>query len=326
MLQWVWPGFLFIGCYLAPESPWWLCRQNRLEEAAESLKRLATGTEVEPARLQQKVAGMIYTTAMEKAQTASATYWDCFRGDNLRRTEISCAVWAIQWWCGNPLIGQAVQFFQRAGLDPLTSFNLNLSMNAMYIVGTIIAWGLMSHFGRRTIYIWGLVLMAGIMLSTGILGFFHGTSVSWTIGGLLIFMNLAYNISVGPVCYSIVAEMSSTRLRAKSIVLARNSYNLTGLITNTLVPRMLSPAAWNWGAKCGLFFMGTAILSIIYCYFRLPETKGRTFAQLDLLFEHKVSARNFKTTRVDQFATGEPVGVEEDKKQDIEHIEMHRGL
>ena len=35
---------------------------------------------------------------------------------------------------------------------------------------------------------------------------------------------------------------------------------------------------------------------------RLPEPKGRTYAELDLLFEHKVSARKFASTHIDQFA------------------------
>jgi MFS transporter, SP family, general alpha glucoside:H+ symporter len=42
-------------------------------------------------------------------------------------------------------------------------------------------------------------------------------------------------------------------------------------------------------------------LCIIYTYFRIPEPKGRTFAELDLLFERKVSARQFHKTHVDVF-------------------------
>lgn len=42
-------------------------------------------------------------------------------------------------------------------------------------------------------------------------------------------------------------------------------------------------------------------LCIIYTYFRLPEPNGRSFAELDLLFERGVSARKFATTKVDVF-------------------------
>jgi SP family general alpha glucoside:H+ symporter-like MFS transporter len=57
---------------------------------------------------------------------------------------------------------------------------------------------------------------------------------------------------------------------------------------------------WNWGAKTGLFYAGTNLLCNIWCWFRLPETKDRTFGEIDLLFEHGVPARKFKYTKVDR--------------------------
>lgn len=58
--------------------------------------------------------------------------------------------------------------------------------------------------------------------------------------------------------------------------------------------------AWNWGAKAGLFYAGTNLLCNIWCWFRLPETKDRTFGEIDLLFDNKVHARKFKYTKVDR--------------------------
>ena len=42
-------------------------------------------------------------------------------------------------------------------------------------------------------------------------------------------------------------------------------------------------------------------MCIIYTYFRLPEPRGRTFAELDVLFEKGVSARKFASTEGDVF-------------------------
>jgi SP family general alpha glucoside:H+ symporter-like MFS transporter len=42
------------------------------------------------------VAYIQHVTELEKAETAGATFVDCFRGTNLRRTEINCVVWAYQ--------------------------------------------------------------------------------------------------------------------------------------------------------------------------------------------------------------------------------------
>jgi SP family general alpha glucoside:H+ symporter-like MFS transporter len=58
--------------------------------------------------------------------------------------------------------------------------------------------------------------------------------------------------------------------------------------------------AWNWGAKAGIFYAGTNLLCNIWCWFRLPETKDRTFGEIDLLFENQVPARKFKSTKVER--------------------------
>ena len=42
----------------------------------------------------------------------------------------------------------------------------------------------------------------------------------------------------------------------------------------------------------------------MWVYFRLPEPKGRTYGELDILFEQRVSARKFATTNVDPFRHG----------------------
>lgn len=60
------------------------------------------------------------------------------------------------------------------------------------------------------------------------------------------------------------------------------------------------PTAWNWGAKTGLFYAGTNLLCNIWCWFRLPETKDRSFGEIDLMFENQVPARKFKYTKVDR--------------------------
>jgi SP family general alpha glucoside:H+ symporter-like MFS transporter len=66
------------------------------------------------------------------------------------------------------------------------------------------------------------------------------------------------------VCYTIVAETCSSRLRAKTIVIGRIVYNLTGIFSNSVTPRMLSTTQWNWGAKSALFYAGTNILCLTW--------------------------------------------------------------
>jgi SP family general alpha glucoside:H+ symporter-like MFS transporter len=65
------------------------------------------------------------------------------------------------------------------------------------------------------------------------------------------------------------------------------------------------------------------MLCLLWCWFRLPETKDRSFGEIDTLFENKVPARKFKYTKVDQFALDREAHSPtlEDKKLEADHVE-----
>ncbi|KKP01278.1 MFS transporter, SP family, general alpha glucoside:H+ symporter [Trichoderma harzianum] len=324
-LQWVWPIPLFIGAYLAPESPWNAVRRDKSEEARKALKRLRTPSPESDFEIEATLAYIQHTTAIERAETASASFIECFQGTNLRRTEINCVVWAAQILCGNAILGYSVVFLEAAGFSELQAFDLNISLSACYIVGGIICWFMFPHVGRATIYMGGLALMFCCLIAIGGLGFASGKGAEMAIGILLVFSTLINMITVGPACYPIVAETPSGRLRYKTIVIGRFVYNLTGIFNNSVTPRMIAATSWNWGAKAGLFYAGTNLLCNIWCWFRLPETKDRTFGEIDLLFDNHVPARKFKYTKVNQFAHQSEYREKADIISDAEHIEVEEG-
>jgi SP family general alpha glucoside:H+ symporter-like MFS transporter len=99
-IQWVWPVPILIGCIFAPESPWWLVRKGRLEEAKTQLLRLTTrGDRTFDA--DSTIAMMQHTNELEKSVSEGTSYLDCFRGCDLRRTEIVCLTWVVQALCGS---------------------------------------------------------------------------------------------------------------------------------------------------------------------------------------------------------------------------------
>lgn len=321
-LQWIWPVPLMIGIALAPESPWWLIRKGRKDEARKMLVRLTNDTTNFNA--DETIAMMEHTNELEKTASEGTSYWDCFKGTDLRRTEIVCCVWAIQTLCGSTFMGYSTYFYQQAGLSVSNSFSLSLGQYALGAVGTISSWFLMTKLGRRTLYLYGQFAMIVLLLITGFLGLVsrENTGAQWAIGSMLLIYTFTYDATVGPVCYSLVAELSSTRLRQKTVILARNVYNITGISTNVLTPFMLNPTAWDWGAKAAFFWAGACALCTVWTFFRLPEPKGRTYAELDMLFETKVSARNFSKTHVDPFATTVAHSAIDEKKSGTVQIEQ----
>ncbi|KAH8695585.1 hypothetical protein BGW36DRAFT_398784 [Talaromyces proteolyticus] len=267
-LQWMWPVPLIIGIFFAPESPWWL-----------ALYRLTCSSADGDFSVDQTIALMVHTDALDRKLTMGISYWDCFKGIDRRRTEIVCLTWAIQNLCGAAFMRYSTYFFQQAGLAAIYSFDMSMALYAVAILGVFISWFFMANFGRRTLYLGGLAAMFLLLLIIGFVAVGNPASGGWAIGSLLLAYTLFYDITVGTVAFSIVAEIPSSRLRTKTIVLGRNLYNVIGIINGA-----------------GFFWAGMCFLCMVWTYFRLPEPKGRTYEELDLLFEEKISARKFKAT------------------------------
>ncbi|KAK1958732.1 general substrate transporter [Colletotrichum sublineola] len=323
-LQWVWIVPLFIVGYLAPESPWYLIRKGRVDDAEKSLRRLARKNHYTEQSMAGTLALMKHTNEMEKIEAAGATYKDCFRGTNLRRTGIICMAWVIQILNGQSICSYAAVFLKSAGMPETQSFNFNMGIQSVNILGTGIAIVLMGKIGRRTFFFYGSSIIGGLMLVVGILGSVGvaPSNVAIGVAVALIITNLTFKMSLGPTTYTIVGETSSSRVRAQTIVLGRAVYVVGQIIVQQLNPRMLNNKgdAWNWGAKAGFFYFGLCCIWAVWIFFFLPETMNRSFAELDYLFQKKVPARQFATHPVDLF---ELTGGDGTKKLDDDDFEKN---
>ncbi|KAK3671968.1 hypothetical protein LTR78_008143 [Recurvomyces mirabilis] len=259
-LQWMWPVPLIVGIAFAPESPWslgrykqpsysvltsvrWLVRKGRHEDAKKSLQRLNT-TETESG-LDDTISMMRHTNEIEKELDSGISYLSCFKGTNLRRTEITCITWVIQAASGASQIGYAAYFFEQAGLPTSISFDFSITLYAVAMIVVVISWFAMTYSGRRTIFLGGLLAQFFVLMMIGFTSLAHTKAASYGTGSLLLLFTLCYDIAVGTVAYSIVAEIPSSRLRTKTIVLARSLYNCQGIINGVIAPYMLNPSAWN---------------------------------------------------------------------------------
>lgn len=77
--------------------------------------------------------------------------------------------------------------------------------------------------------------MSFMLWIIGGLGFVDSNTARTAVGCILIGVNFVYNCTLGPICYTIIAETSSTRLRNKSVALARVAYqcmSITGECTS----------------------------------------------------------------------------------------------
>ena len=300
-IQWAWPALLIPVLFFAPESPWHLVRQGRHTEAETVLRRLQQPEA--PIDPKQTLSTIIYTNNLEQELSVGTSYKDCFQSFELRRTEIACICFAGQVICGSQFAYSATYFWEQVGLPAQTTYNLNIVGTSVALIAATCSWlFLMPNLGRRTIYMGGVGCMATTLFIIGILNtWVDRRSVGLAQAVMTVIWKLFFQLSVGQLGWAIPAEVGSTRLRQKTIVLARNTYYISQVIANVLQPYFMNPSAWNLRGYTGFVWGGCATVVFIWCFFRLPETKGRTFEELDILFADKVAARKFKTTEVDAF-------------------------
>jgi SP family general alpha glucoside:H+ symporter-like MFS transporter len=140
-VQWVWPFVLFPLVWMAPESPWYLVRMGRLEEAENSLRRLQTpGANI---NTKNTLATIIHTDQFEEKADTGTSYWDCIKGSELRRTEIACMAFAGQILCGINFAYNSSYFFQTVGVGTSTTYSLSLGGTFLALFGCFLNW-----FGR----------------------------------------------------------------------------------------------------------------------------------------------------------------------------------
>ncbi|ETI28960.1 hypothetical protein G647_01412 [Cladophialophora carrionii CBS 160.54] len=294
-IQWVWPVPLFVAAYFAPESPWFFVRTDRLEDARKSLERLTEPEHHhdENGSIDATLAMMVHTNKLEIQERAGVQLWDAFRGTNRRRTEIACMGFLSQITNGGALCYSGSFFFQQTGISANAAYGIALGGTGIAFVGTIISWLYIYRLGRRTIWLWGFASLVVLLWLIGFLALPHQTlGLAWAQSILCIVWLGAYSMSVGPIIYVLVSEVGSTRLRTQTVVLARSTYYVGNIICGGLLqPQLISPGAWNAKGKTAFFWAGLATLTFIWGYFRLFETKGRTFGELDFMFQHGVPAR-----------------------------------
>lgn len=143
---------------------------------------------------------MRLTITFEQKATAGPTssYLDCFRGANLRRTEISSMAWLTPAFCGAPFMGYGIQYMIQAGLNPSDSFSLSLGQTGISLAGCLIAWWIMTVSGRRAMYLAGLSAMTLILVTIGFLGIAPATNsaASWAVGGLILLIVFVFQLTV----------------------------------------------------------------------------------------------------------------------------------
>ncbi|KAH7201512.1 general substrate transporter [Fusarium oxysporum] len=287
LAQLVFSVFLFVGSFLSPESPWYLVRAGKTEEARTVLQDLYGSAFEASEKLQA-----IQQTVEEEASMASPSYISAFQGTDRIRTLISIGVFACQHAVGIIFVlSFSTYFFQLAGLDVRKSLNLGVGVTACGVAGNICSWFIINRYGRRPIFVVGMFACTSILLLIGILDVVPTGAAKWVMSSLTVVFSFVYFLTIGAVAFVLLGEVSSLSQRARTTALATATQAIFGIIMFFAVPYMVNPDVGNLGGKVGFIFGGLSAFASILCIFYIPELKGRTYQEIDTLFYRRVPIR-----------------------------------
>lgn len=178
---------------------------------------------------------------------------------------------------GADIFEQALGFGQE---DVLAQQVLLAGVNLLF---TFVAMLTVDRFGRKPLIYIGCV---GMLLGFLLLGFtlMEENVGIWSLIGVLLFI-ASFAMSMGPVVWVLLSEMFPNKMRsiAMSIAVAAQwaaNYVVTQTFPVVVESEVNNSAFWN-GSLPYFLFSGFILLTILFTYKHLPETKGKTLEELE---------------------------------------------
>ncbi len=286
------PGLiLFLGAFKLKESPRWLYKKGRKEEALASLA--ANNGEAKAKEILEEMIAADAAAEAEKAAIAQAA-----KGDSLFQRKyiypfcLAVVILACNQTTGiNSVLNYTVDIFKATGMEGVFANFSDLAIKLVNVFMTIVACTLVDKKGRKFLLklgtsgiILGLcgVATTFLLITKGVVAASMATGVVATI---FFFMFIAF-YAVGPgVCvWLALSELMPTRIRATGMSIAMIINQGVSATIATIFP------AWKdaWGFPAVFYCLaGFTVIYFVTAAFFLPETKGKTLEEIEKYFSKK---------------------------------------
>ncbi|KAG9236840.1 general substrate transporter [Amylocarpus encephaloides] len=268
-----------------PETPRWYIRHGDcIEDARKSLQSVReTEQEVEDELLQIREA-----IAFER-EVISSSYMALWKDISVRkRMAIAFVINVGQQLSGQGTLNQYSSTIYTKIWRSLDTINLINALNATCgILFTLNATWTVDRFGRKHLFIVGAIGMATCMLIVPIIGLetpdVNGAktqSVGIAIVAMLFLFIFFYKPSWGATTWIWTSEVFSMNVRSQAVGICSQMQSVAQCVFNQFFPTFYA----NCGLKSFFFFMTTNICLAFFVWFIVPETKGTSLEEIDVLF------------------------------------------
>ncbi|KAK5976400.1 Glucose transporter type 1, partial [Trichostrongylus colubriformis] len=262
-----------------PETPGFLVQRGALEAAKRSImfyyKCDGENAEKHLALIKEE----------QKRFTKVYTMTDVMKKGSLRKkTFIGMVVMFAMSFSGVSVINAyAVEILLSTGLDSLEASLANVGIALVSVFAIVISSMVVDKFGRRPLLLMAFVgclicnlLIFALMLMFDKLGY-H------VIGFILIFVIcifiIFFAIGPGPLCYFITAELVGQAARSGAQSWTSVVQMLSRFVIVTIFLPMKNGIGESWSYL--ILFVAPVIASVVFLYFKLPETKNKTPIEVD---------------------------------------------
>jgi sugar porter (SP) family MFS transporter len=263
------PSAIFFCCSLfVPESPRWLVKRGRKEQAGRTLARVG-GTAYSHEALAE-----IQETVGSDSRVRLA---NLLERPVPRALTIGVLLAVLQQWCGiNVIFNYAEEIYRNAGYgvnDILFNIVVTGSVNLVF---TVLAFGFVDRVGRRPLMLFGC---AGIGISHFLMGLAYRLGLTGLPVLLLTLSAIGfYAVSLAPITWVLISEIFPNRVRSAAV-----SISVSALWIASFVLTYTFPLIGEWLGSAGTFWLYAVIclLGFLFVRSRVPETKGRTLEQIE---------------------------------------------
>jgi len=305
-VQFALPAILIPLTFFIPESPQWYISKGRMDEARKNLRKLRGFSDVQ---VDEELRVMKMSEENERQLTADVKFWDIFNKKNIARTLTAGSIYSFNQISGIILsTTYATVFLTQIGAgDP---FTLTVVSSVCVLLGTIVAPFVIDRFGRRPLALSGMSLLLIIDMIAGGLAFnTSNRSSALAIAAVSFIFNFIWAASFYSLSNVLPSEIATMKLRNYTMAYTIGCSYVTAVITTLAVPQLVSEDAGNLGAKAYLIFGGCMAGIIVFVYFLVPETRNRSFAEIDEIYDAKIPMRhwrNYETSNEAKTATALP--------------------
>lgn len=263
-------SLFFVLMFLVPESPRWLAKYGRDDEALRTLARIGG-----QAHAEAELADIKATLVRE--EIARVNFRDLLEPRLVKIIGLGVFLAVFQQWCGiNVIFNYAQEVFKAAGYGVSgTMFNIVIT-GIVNLVFTFVAIFTVDRFGRRILMLIGAGGLAGIYAILGTGYYQQSTGIHMLI--LVVSAIACYSMSLAPVTWVVIAEIFPNRIRGAAMSIAVFCLWVGCTALTFTFPFLRSTlgahgAFWLYGAIC--------VLGFAVIWKKLPETRGKSLEDIE---------------------------------------------